>query len=32
MREHIHAEDDLLFPRAIALEEEACARRKPAAS
>ena len=31
MREHIHAEDDLLFPRAVAMEEEACARRKPAA-
>jgi regulator of cell morphogenesis and NO signaling len=31
MREHIHAEDDLLFPRAVAMEEEACARQKPAA-
>jgi len=30
MREHIHAEDVLLFPRAVAMEEEACARRKPA--
>jgi len=31
MREHIHAEDDLLFPRAVAMEELACARPKPAA-
>jgi len=31
MREHIHAEDDLLFPRAAAMEQQACARRKPAA-
>ena len=31
MREHIHAEDDLLFPRAVAMEEAACSRRKPAA-
>ncbi len=29
MNEHIHAEDDLLFPRAIAMEEQACAQRKP---
>lgn len=29
MTDHIHAEDDLLFPRAIALEELACARSKP---
>lgn len=27
MAEHIQAEDHLLFPRAIAMEEEACARR-----
>ena len=27
MAEHIHAEAHLLFPRAIAMEEEACARR-----
>lgn len=26
MREHIHAEDDLLFPRAITLEKAACAK------
>ncbi len=31
MLEHIHAEDDLLFPRAVAMEEEACARRKQVA-
>lgn len=31
MREHIHFENDLLFPRAIAMEEEACARRKQTA-
>jgi regulator of cell morphogenesis and NO signaling len=30
MQEHIHFENDLLFPRAIAMEEEACARRKQA--
>jgi len=29
MNEHIHAEDHLLFPRAIAMEQQACARRKP---
>ncbi|MFN7995403.1 MAG: hemerythrin domain-containing protein [Bryobacteraceae bacterium] len=29
MNEHIHAEDHLLFPRAIAMEEQACAQRKP---
>ncbi len=28
MREHIHAEDHLLFPRAISMEEEACNKRK----
>jgi regulator of cell morphogenesis and NO signaling len=28
MLEHIRFENDLLFPRAIAMEEEACARRK----
>jgi regulator of cell morphogenesis and NO signaling len=28
MQEHIHFEDDLLFPRAIAMEEAACASRK----
>lgn len=28
MQEHIHFENDLLFPRAIGMEEEACARRK----
>jgi regulator of cell morphogenesis and NO signaling len=27
MTEHIHAEDHLLFPRAIALEEQACTRK-----
>ncbi len=31
MREHIHAENDLLFPRAIALEEAACGGKKPSA-
>lgn len=31
MRAHIHAEDDLLFPRAIAMEEAACSRHEPAA-
>jgi regulator of cell morphogenesis and NO signaling len=31
MREHIYAENDLLFPRAAAMEAAACARRKPAA-
>ncbi|MFZ0662626.1 MAG: hemerythrin domain-containing protein [Acidobacteriaceae bacterium] len=30
MQRHIHAEDDLLFPRAVAMEEEACNRRKVA--
>lgn len=30
MTEHTHAEDHLLFPRAIALEEQACTRMKPA--
>lgn len=30
MNEHIHAEDHLLFPRAIAMEERACTRRNPA--
>ena len=29
MSQHICAEDDLLFPRAIAVEEEACAKRRP---
>ena len=29
MSEHVHAEDHLLFPRAIAVEEEACTRRRP---
>ena len=29
MSEHVQAEDRLLFPRAVAMEEEACARRKP---
>jgi iron-sulfur cluster repair protein YtfE (RIC family) len=29
MNQHIHAEDHLLFPRAIAMEEQACAQRKP---
>lgn len=32
MRDHIHAEDHLLFPRAVRMEEEACTRRKPAAT
>lgn len=27
MQRHVHAEDDLLFPRAVALEEEACGRQ-----
>ena len=27
MQQHIHAENDLLFPRAVALEAEACARK-----
>ncbi len=31
MQEHIRAENDLLFPRAVALEEAACAGEKPAA-
>jgi regulator of cell morphogenesis and NO signaling len=30
MTEHTHAEDRLLFPRAIAMEEQACTRTKPA--
>jgi regulator of cell morphogenesis and NO signaling len=30
MADHIHAEDHLLFPLAIAMEERACAQRKPA--
>lgn len=30
MTEHTHAEDHLLFPRAIAMEEQACTRTKPA--
>lgn len=30
MTEHVHAEDHLLFPRAIAMEEQACTRTKPA--
>ena len=30
MTEHTHAEDRLLFPRAMALEEQACTRTKPA--
>jgi regulator of cell morphogenesis and NO signaling len=29
MTEHVHAEDQLLFPRAIAMEEQACTRREP---
>jgi regulator of cell morphogenesis and NO signaling len=29
MREHIRTEDHLLLPRAISMEEEACAKRKP---
>lgn len=29
MTEHVHAEDHLLFPRAIAMEEQACSRTKP---
>ena len=28
MQRHIHLEDNLLFPRAIAMEEEACNRQK----
>jgi regulator of cell morphogenesis and NO signaling len=28
MFEHIHAEDHLLFPRAVRMEEEACTKRK----
>lgn len=31
MHAHIHAENDVLFPRAIAMEEEACAKRTPMA-
>lgn len=31
MQEHIHAENDLLFPRAIALEEAACGGRESSA-
>ncbi|MDR5729738.1 MAG: hemerythrin domain-containing protein [Terriglobia bacterium] len=30
MQRHIHFEDNLLFPRAVAMEEEACARQKTA--
>ena len=30
MAAHIHAEDHLLFPRAISMEEQACTRTKPA--
>jgi regulator of cell morphogenesis and NO signaling len=30
MMDHVHAEDNLLFPRAIAMEAEACSRQKPA--
>jgi regulator of cell morphogenesis and NO signaling len=30
LQKHIHFENNLLFPRAIAMEEEACARRKQA--
>ncbi|MGA2879936.1 MAG: hemerythrin domain-containing protein [Bryobacteraceae bacterium] len=29
MSDHIHAEDHLLFPRAVSMEEEACTKRKP---
>lgn len=29
MSQHIHAEDHLLFPRAIAMEEQACSRKSP---
>ncbi len=29
MAAHIHAEDGLLFPRAIAIEEQACTRKEP---
>jgi len=29
MAAHIYAEDRLLFPRAIAIEEQACTRKKP---
>ncbi|MCC6262061.1 MAG: hemerythrin domain-containing protein [Bryobacterales bacterium] len=32
MREHIRAEDDLLFPRAIALEKAACGAGRPPGS
>src|SRR6185437_7399413 len=28
MQRHIHAEDNLLFPRAVAMEEQACAEKK----
>lgn len=28
MQRHIHFEDNLLFPRAVAMEEEACSRQK----
>ncbi|MGH9616146.1 MAG: hemerythrin domain-containing protein [Acidobacteriaceae bacterium] len=28
MQQHIHFEDNLLFPRAVAMEEEACSRQK----
>lgn len=30
MQRHIHSEDHLLFPRAVAMEKEACARQKAA--
>lgn len=30
MQRHIECENDLLFPRAVAMEEEACARQKAA--
>jgi regulator of cell morphogenesis and NO signaling len=30
MRDHIHAEDRVLFPRAVSMEDEACTKRKPA--
>jgi hypothetical protein len=32
MRDDIHAEDGVLFPRAVSMEEEACTKRKPAGS
>lgn len=30
MQRHVHFEDNLLFPRAVAMEEEACSRQKTA--